>query len=107
MKLTDKDKRAIYASVMTYFKEEVAKRLNEAYDRKLAYLFNNKSITPYDVIRFDEEGKVEIKRLNNQWLGSITDDGCFVLEVGKTYSYKDVFKRIDDGEFNRKCSKSV
>lgn len=104
--MTDKDKRAIYESVMSYFKEEILKRLNEAYDRKLAYLFNNKSITPYDVIRFDEEGKVEIKRLNNQWLGSITDDGCFVLEVGKTYSYKDVFKRIDD-EFNREYSKSL
>ena len=56
MKLTDNDKRAIYESVMTYFKEEVAKRLNEAYDRKLAYFFNNKNIVPYDVISFDDEG---------------------------------------------------
>ena len=107
MKLTDKDKRAIYESVMTYFKEEVAKRLNETYDRKLAYFFNNKNIIPYDVIKFDDDGEVEFKRLNNQWLGSITDEGSFVLEVGKTYSYKDVFKRIDDGEFNRKYSKSL
>ena len=35
MKLTDKDKRAIYESVMTYFKEEVTKRLNEAYAEDL------------------------------------------------------------------------
>ena len=107
MNLTDTAIRAVYEPVMTYFKEEVVKRLNEAYDRKLTYLFNNKNIRPYDVISFDEDGEVEFKRLNNQWLGSITDEGSFVLEVGKTYSYKDVFKRINDGEFNRKCNKSL
>lgn len=107
MKLTDKDKRVIYEHVMSYFKDVVLKRLNEAYDRKLSYFFNNKNITPYDVIWFDDEGNVDVKRLNNHWLGSITDDGCFVLEVGKKYSYKDVFKQIDDGEFNRDYSKSL
>ena len=30
MKLADNDKRAIYEYVMSYFKDEVAKRLNEA-----------------------------------------------------------------------------
>lgn len=107
MKLTDKDKRVIYEHVMSYFKDVVLKRLNEAYDRKLSYFFNNKNITPYDVIWFDDEGNVDVKRLNHKWLGSITDDGCFVLEVGKKYSYKDVFKQIDDGEFNRDYSKSL
>ena len=94
MKLTDKDKRAIYECVMSYFKDEVTKRLNEAYAEDLRYYFNNKKIKCFDMIAFDENGKADFVKLYNNCLGSITSDESFILATNKTYKYSEVFDWI-------------